>query len=298
MEASNDRCNNFGSGIDRLSSCSRNTYVVSGAGYTAIHESLGLGCSKTGEASRRLGEENCRDSTAKPTKRISRLKGSHAITISEMTFDTSNRDASRITNSNRIEICGGIASGKTTLARVMELAGHHAVFENFRLNPFIENFYSNTELYSFETEISFLLQHYSQIKTEARRRESFICDYSLYLDSSYAHVTLQPSHLQIFKVLHGTVANEIGPPALLVHLRCSSRIELERIRDRHRTMENAITIQYLDGINHALEEHVSQATRSTKILEIDSEKLDFAHESIVQREVANLITAALPFPVG
>ena len=215
-----------------------------------------------------------------------------------MTFDNRNRDISTITNSNRIEICGGIASGKTTLARVMESAGHYAVFENFRLNPFIENFYSNPEFYSFETEITFLLQHYSQIKTEAHLRANFICDYSLYLDSSYAYVTLQPSHLHLFKVLHGTVTNEIGTPALLVHLRCSSRTELARIRDRDRTMENAITIQYLDGINNALEEHLNDVSRTTKVLEIDSEKLDFAHEPVAQFEVARLIKATLPLPVG
>src|SRR6267154_1550314 len=201
-----------------------------------------------------------------------------------MTLKTRKRDDRSITL-NRIEICGGIASGKTTLARVMRRAGHHAVFENFRLNPFIKNFYSNPELYSFETEISFLLQHYSQIKSETLRKANFICDYSLCLDSSYAHVTLSPSHLQIFKALHATVSGELGPPTLLVHLRCSSRTELERIRRRRRTMENAISIQYLDGINYALDEHVSRATRTSKILEIDSEKLDFAHESVAQVEV-------------
>jgi hypothetical protein len=63
-------------------------------------------------------------------------------------------------------------------------------------------------------------------------------------------------------------------------------------------MESAISIQYLDNINNALENHVSDANRTTKVLKIDSEKQDFAHESIVQLEVVKLITAALPLPVG
>jgi deoxyadenosine/deoxycytidine kinase len=59
--------------------------------------------------------------------------------------DTSNTQSSN--RASRIEICGGIASGKTTLAVLMQRSGYSAVFENFTLNPFIENFYSDPVFY-------------------------------------------------------------------------------------------------------------------------------------------------------
>ena len=65
----------------------------------------------------------------------------------------------------RIEICGGIASGKTSLAKLLE---EHTIgtviYEDFKVNPFWEAFYNNPGEYIFETELTFTLQHYHEIK--------------------------------------------------------------------------------------------------------------------------------------
>jgi deoxyguanosine kinase len=208
----------------------------------------------------------------------------------------SNSGTGRVTTNqlNRVEICGGIASGKTTLATVMQSAGHHTVFENFKLNPFIEKFYSDPEFYSFETEISFLLQHYSQIKTEARQAKGFFCDYSLLLDSSYAEVTLTPSHLKIFQDVYETVVSEILSSNLIIHLRCSAETQLDRIRQRNRSMESGITTQYLDLLNRRVDSAVKVEHPQCRILEIDSQALDFAHDRATQNEIITLIRDSFP----
>src|SRR5882672_27038 len=189
-----------------------------------------------------------------------------------MTSDRSSSEDTKVERPNRIEVCGGIAAGKTTLARVMKHAGHNAVFENFRLNPFIEKFYSAPSFYSFETEISFLLQHYSQIKTEGELKGGVFCDYSLALDCAYAQVTLTQAQLEIFRVVHQGVTSEVGAPGLLIHLRCAPTTQLRRIRERNRVMENSISLAYLDSINCALEELVKPTSWNGRILEIDSER--------------------------
>ncbi len=43
----------------------------------------------------------------------------------------------------RIEICGGIAAGKTTFAMLMHNNKIDTVFEDFRMNPFWQAFYLN-----------------------------------------------------------------------------------------------------------------------------------------------------------
>lgn len=197
-------------------------------------------------------------------------------------------------NLARIEICGGIASGKTTLAALMPRAGYDAVFENFQSNPFIENFYSDPDFYSFETEVCFLLQHYSQIKTKALGSHITVCDYSLYLDLSYAHVTLKPSHLNTFSAVYNAAMKDVGPPALLVYLLCGAKTEMERVRNRRRPMEHSISIEYLESINNSLEVYVNQARQQTKVIEVDSDKLDFAHEARIQDQVIKLVVASMP----
>ena len=60
----------------------------------------------------------------------------------------------------RIEICGGIASGKTTLASILKQLDYNVVFERFMDNPFLNEFYtSNGSDNTFETEMVFLLLH-------------------------------------------------------------------------------------------------------------------------------------------
>ena len=93
----------------------------------------------------------------------------------------------------RIEVCGGIASGKTTFSELMRNIGIQPLFENFRANPFWKTFYSDSGKYTFEKEITFILQHYHQIKYEYKKNKINICDYSLLLDIAYAKRDLNGS---------------------------------------------------------------------------------------------------------
>ena len=95
----------------------------------------------------------------------------------------------------RIEICGGIASGKTTLCHLLTKRGLYSKFEDFKKNPFWALFYQNPNLHAFETEVTFLLQHYSQIKTSIPALSMVAFDYSLLQDQAYARVNLARSTL-------------------------------------------------------------------------------------------------------
>src|SRR3990167_5882637 len=99
----------------------------------------------------------------------------------------------------RLEICGGIASGKTTLLNLLKTNGYkNIIHENFQINPFWEPFYSNPGKYIFETEITFTLQHYHQIK-EIVANELIITDYSFVLDLAYAKIELNGNKFLIFE---------------------------------------------------------------------------------------------------
>ena len=72
-----------------------------------------------------------------------------------------------------IEICGAIASRKPTLCSTIGNNGVNTAFEKFHKNPFFEDFYTDQSSFSFETEITFLLQHYHEIKK--RMKLDMIC---------------------------------------------------------------------------------------------------------------------------
>ena len=109
----------------------------------------------------------------------------------------------------RIEIAGGIASGKTTLARLLTRIGLVPVHEKFKKNPFYVDFYDNPVGNALETEITFLLQHYHEQKRAVAMRRSFCSDFSLLLDRAYAGVTLSPKDRQLFESIHKRVSENL-----------------------------------------------------------------------------------------
>lgn len=193
----------------------------------------------------------------------------------------------------RIEICGGIASGKTTLANLLVNLDISPIRENFRANPFWRAFYADPISTAFETEVSFLLQHYHDIKDARRLGKLVACDFSLYLDLSYAHITLPPAKRKAFMAVYHEIEHELAAPSLLVHLRCDPKVELERIRRRGRKVEKPINLEYLEEINTNIAKVLAATSLANEILEIDSGRLDFAHNSGVQDNVLKHIRQKL-----
>lgn len=176
----------------------------------------------------------------------------------------------------RVEICGGIASGKTSLAILLSKCGFHTGLENFSSNPFFSDFYADPSAYAFETEITFLLQHFSAIRTMVGKDEINAFDFSLALDLAYAQVTLSAADQAVFDVVHRASVEKLGTPDLLVRLRCDVDEELSRIRRRGREQELGVKRTYLEQIESALDRVINSEPFSlTPILEIDSRRINF-----------------------
>jgi len=185
----------------------------------------------------------------------------------------------------RVEICGGIASGKTTLAGLADSISYDILFETFEENPFWEAFYSNPGRFIFETEVSFLLQHYHQIKAEAPNSGVFVCDYSFVVDKAYADIGLDGSKHDTFNRVHREIRDEIGPPDLIVWLKCSAEEELRRIRNRGRSVEDSIDLEFLSELNEAVQNRFESLSETVSSHVIDSENRDFAHTEEEQARV-------------
>ena len=197
----------------------------------------------------------------------------------------------------RIDICGGIASGKTSLAILLSKRGFRAGLENFSSNPFFSDFYADPSGYAFETEITFLLQHFNAIRTAPYQDQinAFITfDFSLALDLAYAQVTLSAEDQTVFNVVHRASLKKLGTPDLLVRLRCNVDEELSRIRKRGRVQEQGVKLSYLEQIESALDRTIaSEAFSQTPILEIDSGRTNFVTDSVGIAQVCQEIKERL-----
>lgn len=175
--------------------------------------------------------------------------------------------------SDRIEICGNIASGKTTFVDKYN-CGFIKIFEEFQKNPFYEDFYQAPQVYSFETEISFLLQHYHSIKKYSKE-PLLICDYSILQDLAYADVNLMGNRHHIFLEIVREIQQELGSPKTIIHINCPEEILLERIIARSREAETSISIDYLKSLTVALSARVKTASSQANVISINSDLVDF-----------------------
>jgi len=194
----------------------------------------------------------------------------------------------------RVEICGGIASGKTTLATILRIKRLTPIFENFQRNPFYKAFYKDPVGTAFETELTFLLQHYHQQKEIAGTNSSFCADFSMILDRSYAFVTLSGPERRLFRLVQAKVEANLPPRSLLVSLECDPEVQLRRIKRRQRRAERSITLEYLTQLNDRLAMQVGKLASVEKVLLVRSDSVNFARDPKAQQHVRREIIEALP----
>ena len=175
----------------------------------------------------------------------------------------------------RIEICGGIASGKTTLARIMEKEGFCAVYERYQNNPFLGEFYKNKGVdCSFETEMVFTLLHYKMLRAISENKQ-LVSDYSLLQDLAYGKANLKKEEFAVFYQMYQYLMQQIALPRMIIYLKCRTKVLAERIADRAREMEQMVDIDYLSESILALEACLEGTSR---VLVIESDRVDFINK--------------------
>jgi deoxyadenosine/deoxycytidine kinase len=165
--------------------------------------------------------------------------------------------------------------------------------ENYQSNPFWEAFYSNPSHYGFETELSFLLHHYHEIKKLHKSKETIICDYSFLIDMAYARIGLSGTKLQAFSSVYEEIIRDIPPPSLLVFLKCGSDIQMERVIKRGRPAEQSISMKFLDDLNRAVEKEISDYTADVKVISIDSVSHNFIDDKEAKKKILKQISSLL-----
>ncbi|MDD4108561.1 MAG: deoxynucleoside kinase [Prolixibacteraceae bacterium] len=174
---------------------------------------------------------------------------------------------------------GNIGSGKTTLAKM--LAGEinaKLILEQFEENPFLKNFYNDPSRFSFQLEISLLIERYNQIKKELididPSDEVIIADYYFAKTKIFAGNTLSPDEYRIFCEAYNILSGELPKPDLYIYLNAPEEKLLNNIKKRGRDYEQEISGDYLKKINREYQNFFNKVN-DFPIFDIDISKIDF-----------------------
>jgi deoxyguanosine kinase len=197
-----------------------------------------------------------------------------------------------------IAIEGVIGVGKTTLARLLQPAFNSALLlEVFEENPFLSDFYADRERYAFQTQIFFLLSRYHQQRNSVgvllAGHAALISDYTFEKDSLFARINLHGDELEMYYRVHAALAEKIVPPDLVLYLRASPDVLMQRIASRDRPYERNMERAYIEQLHTVYETVYGDRRHGTVVLAIDTDRLDYVSDPDDLKSVENRIRQAL-----
>ena len=109
----------------------------------------------------------------------------------------------------------------------------------------------------------------------AGSRGAVVLDHSFELDMAYAEVGLVGARREIFRSIYQEIQNELSPPRALLFLTCGAEEVARRIRERGRSLETELPLEFLSKLQRELEMRIVKLSRLVPMIYLDSEKTDF-----------------------
>ncbi|MGD1848984.1 MAG: deoxynucleoside kinase [Salibacteraceae bacterium] len=183
-----------------------------------------------------------------------------------------------------IAVAGNIGSGKTTLTEL--LSRHYnweAHYEDVDENPYLNDFYTDMQRWSFNLQIFFLNSRFSQVQEIRESGISVIQDRTIYEDAYIFAPNLHAmglmttrdfeNYFSLFKLMDSF----IQPPDLMIYLRASVPKLVSQIQSRGREYEEAIRLDYLKRLNERYEAWISNYDKGN-LLVVDVDDNNFKEE--------------------
>lgn len=192
----------------------------------------------------------------------------------------------------RIELCGPLGVGKTTLAVNLSQKMHWTLIrEPVENHPFLESFYARPAAHAFEKNLFFLLDYLHQIK--ACEGADFIFDHSAVVHRSYANLNqITTVERPVYQALD-RLTESVGPPDLLINLVCAPETIMQRIRKRGRSFESEVPMDYVVSLTQEIDRQVKAVSHYMRVLTLDAASYDFDARPQDNDKIISIIQQAL-----
>ena len=180
-----------------------------------------------------------------------------------------------------IAIAGNIGAGKTSLTELIaKHYGWEAHFEDVVDNPYLDDFYTHMERWSFNLQIYFLKSRFQQLLAFKNSPKNVVQDRTVYEDAHIFAPNLNAMGLMSqrdfknYYDLFNLMESLVDGPDLLIYLRSSIPNLVNKIHKRGRDYENSISIEYLSRLNERYEAWISTYDQNKMVI-IDVDDIDF-----------------------
>ncbi len=199
-----------------------------------------------------------------------------------------------------IGIAGNIGAGKTSLVEFLTSTYQITPFyEPNDNNPYLSDFYQDMKQWAFHSQLYFLASKFKIHQQLEQTPGVVIQDRTIFEDveifATALHQTrkINKRDWQTYQKFYASIRTAIKPPDLMIYLKCSIRTTRKRIKLRGRKMEQDMPLRYLKRLESLYQNWIANYDKS-KILVIETDRLDYVNDLIDQIELMQSIEALLP----
>ena len=190
-----------------------------------------------------------------------------------------------------LAVAGNIGVGKTHVSRTLGgRLGWPVYYEPVIENPYLERFYADMSRWSFHLQMYFLSERFKAQKRLLMENRSFIQDRTIYEDAEvFARTLLRQGDMSrvdydTYRSLFWEMVETLRPPDLIVYLRAGVPTLLQRIAERGRECEKSISAEYLERLESAYDQWMTEARERFEVLVVDTEARDFLAAGVARIE--------------
>ncbi len=191
-----------------------------------------------------------------------------------------------------IAVEGSIGVGKTSLAKILSKKLQcKLVLEEFEENPFLADFYKDSERFAFQTQLFFLLSRYRQ-QAELQQidifSKSIVSDYMFMKDRIFASLNLSDKEMPLYNNVANILEKTMIYPDLIIFLQSDTDRLMRNIKKRGRDYESDMDSNYIDALNQIYNEFFFRYDKSPLLI-INTNDIDFVNDSNDLSEILDII---------
>lgn len=198
-----------------------------------------------------------------------------------------------------IAVAGNIGSGKTTLTGLLaKQFGWKSHYEDVDDNPYLDDFYTDMQRWSFNLQVFFLNTRFNHILEIKKAKDTVIQDRTIYEDAYIFAPNLHTMGLmstrdfENYFTIFNLISSLIEPPDLIIYLRASVPTLVRQIEKRGRKYEDNIRIDYLKKLNERYDSW-AETYNLGKLMVIDVDNLNFIDKAEDLSVVLDKVNAEL-----
>ena len=191
-----------------------------------------------------------------------------------------------------IAIEGTIGVGKTSLAGILgDRLEAKLILEEFEENPFLVEFYKDSDRFAFQTQLFFLLSRYrqqQQLQQTDLFTKTLISDYMFVKDRLFAALNLDDKEMSLYNAVARILEKNVASPDMVIFLQSDNNRLMQNIKLRGREYEKLIDWKYIDALNQMYNEYFFRYDDSPLLI-INTNDIDFVNNKDDLEEIIEFI---------